>query len=184
MLTCGHVYSKGKVSGCTGTLTNGRAVVTSEGKKPVGVWEFALINPVFDIGLISLNKGVPFDLGYLDHILGSRDVTDADVSAATTVYMHGYASGKVSGNIVHRGAQAVLRYADGTYTIRNLIAVARQTGTTYSTISKGGDSGSLLTDSQYILGLVIGGTTQFTYAIPITSILKFLGLTVYKPSIV
>lgn len=182
ILTCAHVYSKGRFAGCKGTITNGSRVITSAGKKLIGVWEYALISKNFDMGLISLNNGVPFDLSYLDTILGSRDVTDADVTGATAVTMHGYASGNASGIIVHRGAQATLKYADGTYTLQNLIAVAKQPGGTYGTISKGGDSGSLLTDSQYILGMVIGGNAQFTYAVPMTSILKYLGLTIYKPS--
>lgn len=181
VLTCAHVYSKGAVAGCTGTLTNGVPVIASAGKSAIGTWQYALIDTHFDVGLVSINADVPLSLAYLAGLLGSRDVTDADVTGATAVRMHGYTSKEKTGSIVHIGAQATLGYSDGLFTIQNLIAVAQSTVAPYGPISTGGDSGSLLTDSQYVLGMVIGSDPQFTYAIPITSILNFLGLTIYKP---
>lgn len=180
LLTCGHVYSKGAAAGCIGRVADIVPVIASETEDALGNWWYALINAQLDVGLVALNEGVALDTSYLNTLQGVREVTTADVANGTAVTMHGYVSKVKTGTIVHVAAETVLGYSDGVLQMTNLIAVSGGTAAPYSPISTGGDSGSLLTDSQYVLGMVIGSNEQFTYAVPMTSILQQLQLAIYK----
>ena len=134
-----------------------------------------------DIGLAELNPEIDVDFSFLDGITDVREASDDDVAKHTVVSMTGYRSGKKSGTIVHVKAEAPLKYADRVLTLGNLIVIANRINGQYQTISMRGDSGSLVTDGKYAIGIVVGGNSQFTYAMSLPFILKNTQLKVYKP---
>ncbi|WP_448701833.1 hypothetical protein ACFGVR_06220 [Mucilaginibacter sp. AW1-3] len=177
MLTCSHVMTNGSKHNYGGQLQ------TTHSASPLGTWTWAMRTDDIDAALIALQPSDHFSY----HISALQNkkprlLTSADI-LTTNIFMAGrddkdhlkLMPGKVTtySSVFPIG----IGYAEGEYPINGLIVLSNivKTGDsiTYKTLSVPGDSGALIYDDQNTpLGMVIAGNSQFTYAIPLNTILS------------
>ena len=170
-LTCCHVLTNDQLAGYTGyDVPAGNQVQSAAG--PIGTWSFGIMNSTYDIGYITLTTAASAG-GWAT----PRDIEDADVLDKTPIHFSGASTPAGTGLISNYQCSRTLHYGDSPLSIDNLILITNATG---DSPSQSGDSGALVvTNKKEPIGMIIGADLNFTYAIPITSILSVTGKTIY-----
>ncbi|TND10263.1 MAG: hypothetical protein FD123_511 [Bacteroidetes bacterium] len=182
LLTCSHVMTRGSASNYGGYLQPGSGilpVIEQPVPTPLGTWAFAVFTNTLDVALVSLS---PEQLGAIQPAAGFnqyRAVTEQDKISQTAVTMLGFSTGMRNGFIVNYNATASFSYNGQLVQMSQLIAISGVPGNNPQPVSQPGDSGAMIHDGAFALGMVIGSDQQFTYAIPMDAILNFLGMTIY-----
>lgn len=111
-----------------------------------------------------------------------KDVSPGDVFV-TNVAINGARSGSITGTIVNDSMPYHFDYKVSateaiSHEIDDLFAISHMDiNGNVSSITQEGDSGSLVVSDGNVLGMVVGGDSQYTYAMKMTRILSFLSVT-------
>lgn len=131
-----------------------------------------------DAALAEIISTENFDNSNFGKIRGTRNLTIADTDETVKVTIQGFdtdtnSTQKRTGVIINNGFYAEFEYDDGkNFGIEDLIVLSNKNGNTYTTISIPGYSGALVVDgNNYAIGLLVGGDSIYSYAIPINKIL-------------
>jgi hypothetical protein len=183
-LTCSHVVSNGSGKfnlkwmneNTTDSKKNIIKNITNAPGEEIGEVRFAKRNDFFDIALIEAKAAVS-DKRFASK---SRRITKKDILDGKNVTMEGFKSKTQKGQVAHIGYSTQIDYKGELYTLTNLIAIGRRKGNSWESISQPGDSGSIIYDEQnkIVLGMIIAGNSQFSYAIPMQSILDYLEMNI------
>lgn len=180
VLTCSHVLTGGTSEDRMGRIptTERDEVVQFQTGATLGDWFYGVRNDLFDVALVLTQDGDLNNVIDGTPIVKARDVTTADINNEIAVRLHGAKTGSLKeGILLNREAVAELDYADRTVTMHDLIVVGRRSNSKFESLSQRGDSGSVVIDAQgNALGLIVAGSSSFSYAIPMTSILKLLSM--------
>jgi hypothetical protein len=112
----------------------------------------------------------------------SKDVGPGDVFV-TNVTISGARSGSITGTIVNDSLPYHFDYDISateaiSHEIDDLFAISHMDiNGNVSSVTQEGDSGSLVVSDGNVLGMVVGGDSQYTYAMKMTRILSFLSVT-------
>lgn len=179
LLTCSHVLNAGSSQNLHGLVQNGDKIlhITNAALKAIGHWHYGLRNTQFDIALVALNAYTFADNQIAGGRLNAvRQVTDNDVKTHTAVFLHGAVSRMQEGIIERIECSAKIKYKDGVVELKNLISASRKDAVgNWQAISKKGDSGAVIYDKdRNVLGMIVAGNSQFSYAIPMDTILEQL----------
>jgi hypothetical protein len=100
------------------------------------------------------------------------EVIRQDGEYETEVVMNGFMSGKIEGVIVNYKTEYPFSVNNLPYTMVNLIKLTVRVGSSHHALSQSGDSGALITRKKdgIPLGIVIGGTHEYSYAISLKEI--------------
>lgn len=186
-LTCSHVALAGDSRNWLGRTPDPRMDVVNltvpGGSDVYGPVSMAIRNAELDIALVGPLSGenanqLPDGLA----LSNVREVTADDINKATKVTMRGK-NATQSGQIIMRNSGPVkIDYDRGESPkeLSNLFVVARKNKDTgkFQAISQGGDSGAAVYDEQgNVLGIVVAGSSQYTYVMPMISIIRQLDMT-------
>lgn len=138
-------------------------------------------NQYFDVALILPNAHItlnPQILGLNTIPKGIRAVTWNDVFQQVTIQHHGATSRTKNGVIINMSITATFSYPDGkNHTLKDLICIGTRSNDTWQSISQPGDSGAIVLDANgYAIGMIVGGGANTSYAIPLSSMLNFIGV--------
>jgi len=185
LLTCSHVMTKGSGFNHNGLLPAGLPAKLHDVNQ--GAWFYALRDIEFDIALIreftANSLGLPNNLviqGFRAMVPEDTKQTKVTMIGRTDHYGSLPSKNAVSGYVVNYQAinSITLGYADGDFALVNLMLLSRSAEPPYTTISRPGDSGSLVLDeSNRAIGIVVAQNSKFTYAISFDRILKKLTAT-------
>ena len=132
-----------------------------------------------DAALISLNdsdvKNIINKIPGVGSIKGIRDdITTNNIPDNIKVFMHGAADSEIRrGYIDGLHADVSISYPTGKHELLNLISISNNG----KAISEGGDSGACILDfDNNVIGILVGGSSETSYAIPINSILNKMSL--------
>jgi hypothetical protein len=178
-VTCAHVVNS---EGLMVNDENQVIVRLQDGtEKPVGTLYKTELHNWMDGAIITLNEDFePFNYDW------EMDATAKEPRALGwnekgLVWANGATSAQTPGVIVSKENAVPIKYGDAIITMYDLIRVSSldyKDGIGGTSITKGGDSGSMLyDDAMRPIGIVIAGSTEFTYAIPITRVLEWFDLT-------
>jgi hypothetical protein len=177
LLTCSHVMNNGSASNDAGPLQQPQPAA------PFGTWAWGMRTADMDAALIAISPSDQFT--YPNSALAGRvprDLTSADM-LTTSIFMAGRDINTdqlktVQGKITNYNSvfPIDIGYSGGNEAISNLIVLsivsAAGDNITYQSLSVEGDSGALVYDGSYNpIGMVIAGNDQFTYAIPLNTVL-------------
>lgn len=176
LLTCAHVLTGGSVkmqkTDAKGWIVNPYDEnVTSEDFdfKPIGTWCFGLINSEIDLALVETeldiepianNKAYPADYNYdLNH---------------EEIFVNGNKNKKRGYIIGYSEETLQFKYGIYTHSIGKLILLSTNKSDNPLPLTQPGDSGAIVytTKDRTPIGMILGGNKQYTYAIPITSLLQ------------
>jgi hypothetical protein len=171
-LTCNHVMT-GKAfqnSATPGQIADERLGGASV---PLGPWISGKMNTSIDVAVIGVTNAAsvkPNGLASTTPIT----VQDADCGV-TQVSLQGAVSHQRAGFIIHKGQSMPVNYAGQQVTLTGLVTLsAGNSVSNFSPVTQDGDSGALVFDAakRQPIGLVLGANLQFTYVMPIGSILS------------
>lgn len=149
----------------------------------IGKVEFAVRDNEADAALIPINsdqvKHIINNLpGGLGHPLKERKLTNKDVENKIFASMYGASSGSNAGTLVSVHTQVKVKYSDGEHAFTNLIAISRNG----KAISQPGDSGScILDENNSLLGILVAGNKNTSYAIPANTLFSKLNISLIEP---
>lgn len=178
-LTCCHVLTEKNFDSSLNGKLAGTQIVKS-GNKPIGKWEYGIMNNNFDIALIRLDNTITHQIiDYFD--FPEREINDFD-NMETEITMLGQTSNEQKGTILGMAFNVPIKYGNQTQTLNKLIVCGNLSTpfdvNTSKSLSQGGDSGAIIYDNlnnqKHPIGIVIGGDTMFTYAMPLSDIMPFL----------
>jgi hypothetical protein len=185
ILSCAHVLQgNNRVNAITATTD----IVGLPKNEVVAKLLYHYRSSAFDIGWAHTRTGKKvLSADYvkeLTKITKPRNITDDDASEELRVVMKGLVSGQVEGFIWNNCVEYEFFYGSDRVKMFNLLKLCRRDETTKDlvTLSQSGDSGSLITDKRGVpVGLVIGGTAQFTFALKLTEVFdRFTEITYYE----
>ena len=135
----------------------------------------------FDIALAEVrdNISVKKDILGIGRPKAARKVTWNDVLDEAEVKIKGKTNSNTKvGNIINKGATAVIGYPDGnSWRLENLIVMGSRTDGDWQPITQGGDSGAVVIDKNLnVLGMVVATGEKVSYAIPMPEILEHAGI--------
>ncbi len=182
ILTCSHVALGGRSDNLGGTIANPSIeteVLDNGQQQAMGTLVYAKLDSTNDTALVALDD---WDTTGWDNELPDGNFYQEAVPVDTLSLNEGvkfYSSKnrtEVEG-VIHllKSQETIsLEYDDMVVKeFEGLIVVGNNTGGNWNSISEKGDSGSILYDSDYNpFGLIIGGSTEFTFAIPLSNILS------------
>jgi len=176
LLTCGHVLNGGSVlieeSTKEGWFVNPITDDTEssdEAYKAIGTWSFGLIDDEFDVALVEIDSDISSffkptgePVVYENSLLGQEVFVNGRINKIA-----GYIAGQIKGT-------TEFEYNGGKHKLKNLILISGSKDGQPNCITEGGDSGSLvyLTPDNSALGMVVGANKQYTYVIPMASIIE------------
>jgi hypothetical protein len=170
ILSCSHVMG-GNNSG--NVFTGVRDIIRNNNSPAViATLTFNEFSNSFDVAYadIPANTTLPYTT-----INKFDEVIKQDGEFETEVLMQGTVSGNVGGRILHHRAEYPFMVDGKPFTIVNLIKVAKKVNNQNAGLSQRGDSGSLLTKTDGTpIGMIIGGTTEFSFAISFKEIFGLL----------
>jgi hypothetical protein len=176
LLTCAHVLTGG-ISQVTNTDSEGWLLNPTEkdiysndsNENAIGSWKYGEINNLFDAALIEIDLEIgaitnpvhSFE-SYPEEQLHKKVFVNGDINKSEG-YVIGYQKQKID-----------FHYNGNTHQLKELIIISKNTIGNLKSLTEGGDSGALvyLTQEKKALGMVVGGNSQYTYAIPIERILS------------
>lgn len=126
--------------------------------------DVAVMKPINDFKINAAIKGI--GIPYF-----SRTISYSDKNNKTRVVMFGTVSGYREGIVIDNSTEIEIYYDDKTKNLfKNLITIKAES---HPTFSIQGDSGSFVLDEDnYLIGMIVGGYKDISYAIPIETILK------------
>jgi len=175
-LTCNHVMNAG--SG----FNNAGPIDPPQGVQPAGSWVWGMRTDDLDAALIKIDSTITFAYN-IPSLKGKqpRTLTGSDMMTTDVTMAGNSGSGRprlVTGKITNYSSLLPIDvgYTDGSQPLNNLIVLSQVTSngnsTTYVTLSGSGDSGALIYDqNNNPIAMVVAGNLQFTYAIPLSTIL-------------
>jgi hypothetical protein len=171
-LTCSHVLTNGSLINKHGDLS--APLQTVKICKTInGQWAYGLRTEEFDIALVKTSTSrVNSQYDFID---GLNPLPATTGLHGRKVVLHSQKSGPGPGFVLSDSESTEIQYSDGSPTLYNLLEIGSTTDAqTCSSLTTGGDSGALLydPDTKEPIGMVIGGNSRFTYAIPLSSILQ------------
>jgi hypothetical protein len=190
ILTCSHVVLGGSSENLNGYSDNGSFDINIEildfnNKIAEGELIYAKLDNKSDTAIIKLND-YSIDL---NNELPDGNTFNAAISVFNlinnNVYFYSTTKQEIIEGVIHKRLskkEILLEYGDSSVkSFFELIVVGNNQGEGWSTISESGNSGSILYDENYRpFGLIIGGSNQFTYAIPLLQILNDTNTEIYQ----
>lgn len=173
LLTAAHVLLSGNYS--PDDINNGslgdQVKLQYEGDKSVnGVWTFGWQDDTLDIALTTSSKSIPSS--------GLTPFTPTISDLGTDVFFNGATTPLGAGFLFAVNEPCEVEFENTTVPMIGLLKVTNTDSGDEQSIAAGGDSGSMLYDSnQRALGMIIASTDDFTYAIPIETILAKISKT-------
>jgi hypothetical protein len=136
----------------------------------IGTWSYGKMDNTVDAALITIEH-TNTDSNDLNNLI--YDVTDEADSSLTIVEFKGAKSHTKLGYVIHVNQHIDVDYRNKTVELNGLITISADTNV-FSPISQEGDSGALVytQDQKQPIGIVLGANSQFTYVIPIRTVLK------------
>ncbi|WP_163409763.1 hypothetical protein [Flavobacterium ajazii] len=176
LLTCAHVLTGGVIQ-VANTDNEGWLLSPAEkdiysndnNDSTIGSWKYGEINNLFDAALIEVDLEIGSIINpvhtlesYPEEQLHKKVFVNGDINKSEG-YMIGYQKQKID-----------FHYNGNTHQLKELIVLSKNTVGNLQSLTEGGDSGALvyLTQEKKALGMVVGGNSQYTYAIPLERILK------------
>lgn len=182
LLTCSHVALGGRSKNLGGYIQDTIDVQILDRKaneRYKGDLIYAKRTNEIDAALVSLPEigNKIWDNTLPDKTQLKKPVSVDNISLAEKIFFYSSRAGeKIEGTLSRRcsNVPVTLRYDDlTTDTYRGLIVAGNDRGGFWSAISEKGDSGSLLFDKNGSpFAMIIGGGTQFTYALPLLDVLE------------
>jgi len=182
LVTCSHVMTNGSSFNYNGYFSNVFDSLITGAK--TGKCFYALRDHEFDVALIrDFNPpGLNFHNGI--KVTSCREVTAADIKQ-TQVTMLGRVdfystlpnTNAIDGFIINHKAinPITISYSDGDFALTNLMLLSKTADPPFEALSRPGDSGSLIIDSNNIaIGLVVAQNSKFTYAISLPKVMNKL----------
>lgn len=132
-----------------------------------------------DVGLVMVKES--YKNAYPNGIALGNSIKLDHVQAGDEVFFYSAQSGRRFAGIIEstNATETILYSGDRPVTFTNTIRFGTSSGKNWETISKKGDSGSIIVNAKNEpFGMLIGGTDEFSYAIPLEPILTKLELIV------
>lgn len=169
ILSCSHVLGGNNV----GNALTGETAIINNVKKIIATLTFNMQSSSLDIAYADTLKDIPVSYRLIDDF---AEVKKSDGEMETDVFMYGCISGKQTGAIINHKTHFPFRVNGSPFVMVNLIKITRRNGNQRSAISVHGDSGALITRAKddMPIGVVVGGTKEFTYAMSLNSIFNSL----------
>jgi hypothetical protein len=180
LLTCSHVLTGGSSEDYGDGIPKKEEVVQvidENGSVIIGKWASATRTKYLDIATIS-----PIDSDVTNYFDGHKFQTSAKVSEkdvnSVEVMLCGARSGKVKRGVIAKVDCIVpVAYVDETVTMEGLISISEKMNGEDTSITKEGDSGAIILDSNWnVLGMIVAGDEKFSYAIPMEPILERMAM--------
>lgn len=178
LLTCAHVLTGGinkiKPTNKKGWISSPIADDSCSNDingNPIGTWSYGLIDDSYDIALIEINENTQ---------LVDNDIKEVEVNVENQTRKAIWVNGNInkkSGFVISFTKDATeFKYNGNSHHLKNLLMISKNNigSGLLKSLTVGGDSGALvyLTKEKKALGMVVGGNKQYTFAIPMTDILK------------
>jgi hypothetical protein len=189
ILSCSHVL-QGNNGDNTVESKKSRIFGDAAQDQHVGLLKFHYRSSAFDIGWVGTREwGRTINPGYLKQLESRkltrpRIVTEDDATQELAVRMEGLVSGEVRGFLWNNCVEFDFYYGATRVRMFNLVKLTRRMPPhgNLSSLSVPGDSGSLVTDDNGTpIGIVIGGTSEFTYALKLSEVFdRFTDITFFK----
>lgn len=175
LLTCAHVLTGGidqignsNPDGWLRSPVKQDTFSKNNKNKTIGSWSYGIIDNLNDVALIEVDAKLELTANQINIIenhseekLQKKVSVNGDVNKSEG-YVIGYQKDPID-----------FKYNGSTHQLGELIVLSENLDYLKS-ITEGGDSGALvyLTEEKKALGMVVGGNTQYTYAIPMKRILE------------
>jgi hypothetical protein len=171
-ITCNHVMTGKKFQNAAspGQKADERRGATVI---PLGPWVAGKMNTTIDAAVI----GVANSASVMPNGLASTvtyTVKDADCGV-TRVTLKGAVSLAQTAFVIHKGQSMPVAYSNQQVTLNGLITLsASNIATNFSPVTRDGDSGALVShaDNKQPVGIVLGANGQFTFVMPIDSVIS------------
>lgn len=168
LFSCAHVLRGDNSDNQINGRTN---IYRRDSIDATGVLNYYLHTNVIDIGWAKLTKDTTFSGNKDLYIKPPRIIGPKDADALLPLTMYGAVSGKKQGCLWNENASDVFEYPQGEVEMFNLLKITNIVNGKFNALSQGGDSGAIVKDSiGKPVGMVIGGNTQFTYAIRLSDV--------------
>ena len=154
--------------------------LTGEG---IGTLCFGFRNDRFDIGLARLLPGMDIQIPPGLKMRASTDVSPQDEYSETKVFISGINSPALYEGIVYNDEVTKrIDYSDKTSQVfEKLMSITRRTDSGLISLTKKGDSGALVFNGDMeAMGIIVGGDSQFSYAMHIKDIEKTIQVEIVK----
>lgn len=184
-VSCFHVFSAIELSKGLTRINQGSEILNHDGESGVRIGKVidGVFDPInsLDISIMEIEDGIDANIGPKFHprlpVQGYTNIRESHVLNKTKVFGYGAASGKMrTGEVKGARVNRHINFNGKKYYFKNIIAIAP--------ISKKGDSGSVIFDDSTgkIVGILFAGGCQYSYLIPITSIIIHFKITPYHAS--
>jgi hypothetical protein len=151
---------------------SGPTRISDSNQTVIGTITDGTISNKVDVGFaeVASNQRINNDPNILS---GFREVTEADAFDETPVHFKGGISGTKTAVIYNNQLNKSFLYPDKKWRkLEDLFSITTYSDNGVAAPSKPGDSGALIVDEDNVpLGIVVGGDTQFTYAVKLSNLL-------------
>ncbi len=181
-VSCFHVFSANELSKGKTSLTSSSEILSfdSVASMRIGKVVDGVFDPAnsLDISLMEIDEGIAANIGPKPNprlpFKGYTNIRESHVTEKLKVFGYGATTGKMPvGEVKGARVNRTFEVNGKSYNFKNIIAIAP--------ISKKGDSGSVIFDDSTgkIVGVLFAGGSQYSYLIPITSIIIHFKITPY-----
>lgn len=138
----------------------------------LGKLAFGFRSGEFDTALAKIPANSTLSNAAIGNPSSIRAVVPLDAIKETEVSVLGAKTGKTMTGIVYNDSWSTkFEYPDGLWGLRDLIVLTKMDGNRQTTLTQGGDSGSLVIDkNNIVIGMIVGGDEKFSYAIKMNKI--------------
>jgi V8-like Glu-specific endopeptidase len=175
-LTCAHVLTGGinkiKPANKKGWISNpiiDDSCSNNNDGNPFGTWSYGLIDGFYDIALIEINPDT-------EPVINEINQFEADSKNQTRkgICVNGNINKKSGFVISYKKDSTEFKYNGSTHHLKNLLVLSKNLTEPFKSLTIGGDSGAIvyLINEKKALGMVVGGNSQYTFAIPLAGILE------------
>jgi len=176
LLSCYHVLCPKELSNSVTHVTNGEklqdsAVYLKETDTVIAKLSEGYLSNEGDVAIAKLlNDELIANEVEGKAINGKCELSETYVKYGKPIYMHGKVSGKIKGKAKNLNCNKTIFYQERTKSqnIRGLIKTSK--------MADFGDSGSIVTNKEKVVGIVIASSKNFTYILPIYRILNYLNV--------
>lgn len=169
LLTCAHVLNNGHYDpDLSGRFSRSKPVNLLPGQDYLGKWFYGFQSSYYDIALIRPDK-VFLSSIVKSGLLSTSEILDVD-DINRNLTMNGGRSGHMKGQLLGVEVEQDINFTNKKVKMKGLLKIGQKITSSLSrTISQGGDSGSVVYDeNDRPLGIVIGGNSKYTFALPQT----------------
>jgi hypothetical protein len=165
ILSCCHVFG--------GSNVNGERTIIDFNQKTVGNLIFSIQSNLLDSAYADTDEVTAKNFQWIENF---SDVEKIDAEMETEILMNGAVSGVQQGVIINSRMTFPFMIDGEPLTMVNLIKIVKREGNKKSAISTFGDSGALVTKKSngMPVGLIIGGTDEFSLAIRLKEVFDTL----------